>query len=184
MHWIPRKPQNCIKKCLKPLSVFVTFWIILLYWQLNSRLHFKGLGMRNLQYAMRIAKKVILKSQRQFMYGSNFYGSDVRSQLGQPFHSGIFMMTTIFSSTYFNQRLSCLVYHNEHHLVCFVELQPILTLPFQEQTKPTLLPGFKPKVQKIRLWSFQNKNQRRVCRTMIQYREDCYEISGVAAFVV
>ena len=26
---------------------------------------------------MRISKKVIIKSQRQFMYGSNFYGSDV-----------------------------------------------------------------------------------------------------------
>ena len=24
-----------------------------------------------------IAKKVIIKSQRQFMYGSNFYGSDI-----------------------------------------------------------------------------------------------------------
>ena len=44
----------------------------------TSILHFKGLGMRNLQYEMRICqKKVVINSQRQFMYGSNFYGSDV-----------------------------------------------------------------------------------------------------------
>ena len=37
---------------------------------------FKGLGMRNLQYEMRICQKS-QQSQRQFMYGSNFYDSDV-----------------------------------------------------------------------------------------------------------
>ena len=42
-----------------------------------SILHLKGLGMKNLQYEMRICqKKVIIKSQR---HGSNFYGSDVNS---------------------------------------------------------------------------------------------------------
>ena len=40
--------------------------------------------MRNLQYEMRICKKVIIKSQRQFMYGSNFYVSDVRKKESQP----------------------------------------------------------------------------------------------------
>ena len=40
---------------------------------------FKGVCMRNLQYEMRICQKVIIKSQRQFMYGSNFYESDVNT---------------------------------------------------------------------------------------------------------
>ena len=35
--------------------------------------------MRNFQYEMRICQKSYKKSQRQFMYGSNFYGSDVNS---------------------------------------------------------------------------------------------------------
>ena len=39
---------------------------------------FKFLGMIDLQYKMRICQKVIIKLQRQFMYGSNFYESDVR----------------------------------------------------------------------------------------------------------
>ena len=46
----------------------------------SSILHFKGLGMRDLQYEIRISKKVIIKSQRLFMYGSNFYASDVKDQ--------------------------------------------------------------------------------------------------------
>ena len=39
-----------------------------MYGHLPSKLHSKVLGMRNLQYEMRIC---------QFMYGSNFYESDV-----------------------------------------------------------------------------------------------------------
>ena len=40
-------------------------------------IYFKGLGMRNLQYEMRVCqKKVIINSQRQFMYGSNFFESE------------------------------------------------------------------------------------------------------------
>ena len=35
--------------------------------------------MRHSQYEMRICQKSYKKSQRQFMYGSNFYGSDVNS---------------------------------------------------------------------------------------------------------
>ena len=42
---------------------------------------FKGLGMRNLQYETRICqKKVIVRSQRQFIYGSNLYESDVTTK--------------------------------------------------------------------------------------------------------
>ena len=51
----------------------MTLWIFLdniIVWA-PCILHSKGLGMRNLQYEIRICQK------RQFMYGSNFYGSDV-----------------------------------------------------------------------------------------------------------
>ena len=36
-------------------------------------------------------KKVIIKSQRQFMYGSNFYGSDVSQRFSQlyPLNAGL-----------------------------------------------------------------------------------------------
>ena len=44
-----------------------------------SILQLKDLGMINVQYEMRICQKSYKKSQRQFMYGSNFYGSDVNS---------------------------------------------------------------------------------------------------------
>ena len=57
----------------------MTLWIFLdniIVWA-TSILHFKGHCMRNLQYEIRIYQKVIIKSQRQFMYGSNFYGSEV-----------------------------------------------------------------------------------------------------------
>jgi len=40
-------------------------------------LHFEGLGMRNLQYEMRICQKSHNKVTKIVMYGSNFYGSDV-----------------------------------------------------------------------------------------------------------
>ena len=40
-------------------------------------LHFKGLGMRNLQYEMRICQKSRNKvTKTEFMCGSNFYESD------------------------------------------------------------------------------------------------------------
>ena len=60
----------------------MTLWIFLddtIVWA-PSILHFKGLGMRNLQYEMRICKKShnkVTKSFFYFMYGSNFYESDV-----------------------------------------------------------------------------------------------------------
>ena len=58
----------------------MTLWIFLdniIVWA-PSILHFKSLDMRNLQIMKwGFAKKVIIKSQRQFMYGSNFYESDV-----------------------------------------------------------------------------------------------------------
>ena len=53
-------------------------WVISLFGHLNSILHFKVLGIRNLQCEMRICqKKVMIKSVSQFMHGSNFYESDV-----------------------------------------------------------------------------------------------------------
>ena len=40
---------------------------------------FKGLGIKKSAISNEdLPKKVIVKSQRQFMYGSNFYVSDVR----------------------------------------------------------------------------------------------------------
>ena len=54
------------------------FWIISLYGHLKVvYLILKVLAWEICNMKWWFAKKVIIKSQRQFMYGSNFYGSDV-----------------------------------------------------------------------------------------------------------
>ena len=61
----------------------MTLWIFLdniIVWE-PSILHFKG----HEKFAIwneDLPKKVIIKSQRQFMFGSNFYGSDVNLSRG------------------------------------------------------------------------------------------------------
>ena len=52
------------------------FWIILLYWHLVYFI-LKVLAWDICDMKWGFAKNVIIESQRQFMYGSNFYGSDV-----------------------------------------------------------------------------------------------------------
>ena len=56
------------------------FWIILLYGHLVYVLHLKVLAWEICNMKRGFDKKVILKSQRQFMYGSNFYESDFTSK--------------------------------------------------------------------------------------------------------
>ena len=60
------------------------FWIILMYRRLDSIHDFKGLGMKNLQYEMRIFQKRHNKvTKTDYVYGSNFYGSDVTYEFCQ-----------------------------------------------------------------------------------------------------
>ena len=59
------------------LWLYEYFWIILLYGHLVYFI-LKVLAWEICNMKWGFAKKVIIKSQRQFMYGSNFYGSDVR----------------------------------------------------------------------------------------------------------
>ena len=58
------------------LWLYEYFWIILLYGHLVYFI-LKVLAWEICNMKWGFAKKVIIKSQRQFMYGSNFYGSDV-----------------------------------------------------------------------------------------------------------
>ena len=53
------------------LSPYYYFWIILY----GNLVYFIAWEICSMKWGF--AKKVIIKSQRQFMYGSNFYGSDV-----------------------------------------------------------------------------------------------------------
>ena len=67
------------------LWLYEYFWIILLY---GHPVYFilKVLAWEIFNMKWGFAKKVIIKSQRQFMYSSNFYGSDVISR--RPHKSG------------------------------------------------------------------------------------------------
>ena len=58
------------------LWLYEYFWIILLYGHLIYFIS-KVLAWEICNMKWRFAKKVIIKSQRQFMYDSNFYGSHV-----------------------------------------------------------------------------------------------------------
>ena len=56
----------------------LSLWIFLdnIIVRAPSILHFKGLGMRNLKYEMRICQKCMIQSQRKFILCSNFYESE------------------------------------------------------------------------------------------------------------
>ena len=60
------------------LWLYEYFWIILLFGHLVCFI-LKILAWKIPNMKWEFAKKVIIKSQRQFMYGSNFYVSDVRN---------------------------------------------------------------------------------------------------------
>ena len=72
------------------LDSYIAYWLILSTFS-NESTHFtaptgrtvndvvfKGLGMGNLQYEMRICQKSHNKVRKTFKYGSNFYESDVK----------------------------------------------------------------------------------------------------------
>ena len=61
------------------LWLYEYFWIILLYGHLVYFI-LKVLAWEICNMKWGFAKKVLLKSQRQFMYGSNFYESDVSNR--------------------------------------------------------------------------------------------------------
>ena len=77
------------------LWLYEYFWIILLYGHLVYFI-LKVLAWEICNMKWGFAKKVIIKSQRQFMYGSNFYGSDVTMSFFKFKDSNFKLNVTIF----------------------------------------------------------------------------------------
>ena len=81
----------------------MTLWIFLdniIVLREPSILHFKG----HEKFAIwneDLPKKVIIKSQRQFMYGSNFYESDVNNAIANDRHPFLFQVVFTVQNLYF-----------------------------------------------------------------------------------